>query len=169
MLSHMVGSKIGPELRTFVTELHSVLQETKGMKNEAALKKLQAARAGVAQLTRDLTKRQVDIMKDEESQKDSLLLGVLMTRQKEPMAEQWKILKKEDFAMLPVSQALLAMHNESAPLFAQAAAYLDTHSTKGIKIQAMSEQDRKIQQANTAARLQRSVDSMQKVYDARVK
>jgi len=169
MSSQIAKSKIGPELKTFVKELRFVLAETKSMNNEAALRKLQAARAGVSQLTSDLTKRQVDIMKDEESQKNSLLLGVLMTRQKEPMADQLKILRSDDFAMLPVSKALLAKHNESAPFFGQAAAYLDTHATKGIKVRAVSEAERKAEQAKMAARLQRSVDSMQKIFDARAK
>jgi len=167
----LASSKIGPEMKTFVGELHSVLNETSGMSNRtAAFEKLLAAKAGLAGLTADLTSRQVSIMKEEESQKDSLLLGVLMTHQKDPMAKQLEILKSDDFAVLPVSKALLAKHNETA-LFAQAANYLDTHATKGVKI-SIGLKDAasvKADQQKTAARLQKSVDSLQTTFDARSK
>lgn len=165
----MTSTKIGPELKAFVAELHTVLKETKGMAdNAAALKKLEAARQGVIQLTKDLSARQEAIMKDEESQKESLLLGVLMTHQKEPMSEQLKVLSNEDFTMLPVSKALLASHNNSAPLFGQVAAYLDTHKAKGIAVRTETEDEKKARQAAMAATLQKVLDSMQKSYDARV-
>merc|ERR1711879_963032 len=100
-------------------------------------------------------------MKDEESQKESLLLGVLTTRQKDPMSKQLKVLSSVDFAALPVCKALLASHNNSSPLFGQAAAYLDTHATKGIEVKALSDDERKAEQASMATKLQKMLDSMQ--------
>lgn len=161
----LAGSKIGPELQLFLGELRRVLKETESMKDTtAAMAKLNAAKQGIAQLTSDLTHRQEGIMKDEETQKDSLLLGVLMTKQKEPMADQMAILSSEDFKDLPVSAFLLAKHNASQPLFAQAASYLDTHAAKGIRIQA---EDHAASIQRTAAKLETFVESMQKTFDVR--
>lgn len=175
-LEHMLqgnsasGTKIGPELKLFLGELRKVLTETAAMKDTAsALERLTAAKQGIAQLTTDLAHRQEGIMKEEETQKDSLLLGVLMTRQKEPMADQLAILSSDDFKDLPVSAFLLAKHNATQPLFAQAANYLDTHVAKGIKIRVPSAEDHAERIKRTAANLQSFVDSMQKTLDVRSK
>lgn len=176
------ATKIGPELKTFMTELRAVLSETKGMAdNTMAMKKLEAARQGVVQLTKDLTARQEKIMMDVEKQQESLLLGVLMTRQKEFMSEQLKVLTSEDFAALPVSKALLAKHNNSSPLFSQAAAYLDTHAAVAPELQGTlngmlssyaarvrSGAGKKPKQADMAPELQRTLDGMLSSYAARV-
>jgi hypothetical protein len=163
------GSKIAPELKTFVSELEKVLRDTRGIPDQAAFTKLEAAKAGLASLMGDLSARQESIMKEEESQKDSLLLGVLMTHQKSSKDEQLSILSSDDFKDLPVSKALLAHHNTSAPLFGQAAAYLDTHASKGVRVQAKDAEAAKTQIDATAQSLQKFVDSLQKSYDARTK
>lgn len=121
-------TKIGPELKTFVSELKHVLAETKSIKDPAeAFKRLDDARAGMAALTGELTSRQEALMKEDEAQRESLLLGVLMTRQKEPLEEQFKVLQSADFLDLPVSKELLAKHNNQTALYVQVAGYLDAH------------------------------------------
>jgi hypothetical protein len=161
----MAGTKIGPELQLFLGELRKVLKETDSMKDtSAAMAKLDHAKEGIAQLTSDLTHRQVGIMKEEETQRDSLLLGVLMTKQKEPMADQLAILKSDNFKDLPVSKVLLAKHNTSEPLFAQAANYLDTHVAEGIRPHV---EDRTARIQRTATQLESFAASMQKTFDIR--
>lgn len=80
-------------------------------------------------------------------------------------------------------QALMSHHNASTPLFGQAAAYLDTHATKGIQVKAKDAAAAKArssrphsllhaQQAEveaTAQSLQKFADSLQKSFDARTK
>jgi len=89
------------------------------------MKRLKDAEAGVASLTKDLVAQQESLMKEGDDQKTSLLLGVLMTRQKDTMEEQLKVLKSEDFSGLTVVKALLAKHDEKVPLFKQVADLLD--------------------------------------------
>lgn len=125
-LSH---AQVGPALKLFAKELNSVLNATATGKlaPAVAMPKLQAAQHGLAGLMGDLTSRQETLMKEDNEQRESLLLGVLMTHQKAPMAEQIAILKDSDFSKLEVAQALLAKHDEKQALYVQAATYLDKH------------------------------------------
>jgi hypothetical protein len=126
----LAHAKVAPAMKVFLKELQTVLQSTSADKKVApsvAMKQLLAAKAGLAGLMADLNDRQVTIMKEDNAQRESLLLGVLMTRQKDPMDKQLEILKDDDFAPLEVSKALLAKHNATVPLYVQAAGYLDQH------------------------------------------
>jgi len=97
----LMKAKIGPEMEMFVKELNSVLSETKSIKDPAvAFQKLEDARASMGALTSELTNRQEDLMKEGEAQQESLLLGVLMTKQKEPFAKQLEVLHSDDFKNL---------------------------------------------------------------------
>lgn len=132
-------SKLGPELKEFAKELADTVEKTKAIKDpEVAMKKLLDAKASMAGLTNELTGRQVALMKEEEAQQESLLLGVLMTRQKESMDKQLAILKDGDFAALAVSKALVAKHDDKTPLYVQVAEYLDAHKGQGSGKVAMN-------------------------------
>jgi len=67
------------------------------------------------------------LAKENSAQDQSLLLGVLMARQHEPMEKQLAVLRSGDFSRLPVVAAVLAAHDTKTPLFQQVAAYLDAH------------------------------------------
>jgi len=128
----LLHAKVGPTMNVFLKELQSVLKATsdKKMAPAAAMEKLQAAKAGFASLMGGLNNRQVELMKEDNAQRESLLLGVLMTKQKDPMDAQLAILKDDDFAELEVAKALVAKHNATTALYVQAAGYLDAHPNR---------------------------------------
>jgi len=166
--------KIGPELKQFAKELADTLESTKAIKDPAvAMKKLLDAKASMAGLTSELTGRQVALMNEEEAQQESLLLGVLMTHQKDSLDRQLEILKSGDFADLDVSKALLAKHDAKTPLFAQAAEFLDAHKGKGTGKVAMSAaEDRAHAQDKVkalAASFEQRVVSLKKTHDEKTK
>jgi len=168
------ATKIGPEMKVFVTELKKVLVETKAIKDPAvAMKKLSDARAGMAGLTAELTGRQEDLMKEDESQKESLLLGVLMTRQKEPIAEQMKVLQGNDFADLPVSRELLAKHDNKTALYVQVANYLDSHKgalATNLLVGNATERNNALAKVDAMAKyFEQRVGSLEKARDAATK
>jgi len=129
----LAHAKVGPAMQVFLKELQATLKATaadKKMAPKAALEKLVAAKQGLAGLMGDLNNRQVTLMKEDNAQRESLLLGVLMTKQKEPMDKQLEILKADDFAPLEVAKALVAKHDSKTALYVQAAAYLDAHPNR---------------------------------------
>jgi len=131
----LAHAKVGPAMQVFLKELTGVLAATapdKKMEPALALLKLNAAKAGLASLMGDLNNRQTALMKEDNAQRESLLLGVLMTKQKEPMDEQLKIMKDDDFAPLEVCKALLAKHDAKLPLYVQAATYLDKNPKRKL-------------------------------------
>merc|ERR1712039_169720 len=83
--------------------------------------------AGVQSLMHDMTSRQMELMKEDEAQAQSLLLGVLMTKQKEPMDKQLEVLNSAEFAKLPCVIAILKAKDTKVPLFQQVAKFLDEH------------------------------------------
>merc|ERR1719454_1698937 len=92
----LAHAKVGPAMKVFVKELQDVLKVTGAgskLAPKEAMLKLQNAKQGLASLTGDLSSRQEQLMKEDNAQRESLLLGVLMSRQKEPMDEQLKVLK----------------------------------------------------------------------------
>lgn len=125
----LAHAKVGPTMKVFLKELQGVLKVTadKKLAPAEALAKLQAAKQGLAGLMGDLNSRQTTLMKEDNAQRESLLLGVLMTKQKDPIDSQLEILKDGDFAGLEVSKALLAKHDSKTALYVQAASYLDAH------------------------------------------
>jgi len=167
-------ARIGSGLETFVTELQKVLVETKSIKDtKVAMQKLDAAKNSVGALTSELTGQQEGLMKEQEEQYDSLLLGTLMSHQKEPLAKQLEILNGKDFAHLEVSKALVAKHNAKDPLYQQVAAYLDQHLGKEketvILAKATKHADIEARAESAANAFQKRVDSMTKVLDSREK
>eukprot|EP00429_Kryptoperidinium_foliaceum_P096055 CAMPEP_0176235150 /NCGR_PEP_ID=MMETSP0121_2-20121125/26688_1 /TAXON_ID=160619 /ORGANISM="Kryptoperidinium foliaceum, Strain CCMP 1326" /LENGTH=395 /DNA_ID=CAMNT_0017574559 /DNA_START=78 /DNA_END=1262 /DNA_ORIENTATION=+ len=127
-LSH---AKVAPELRAFVNELKLTLHETESPKDpKAAFARLRAAQASMKDLTAALTAHQEELMHEGDAEEESLMLGVLMTRRGAPRDKQLEVIRSAEFRELAVSKALLAANDTSRPLFEQAAAYLDQHSSK---------------------------------------
>jgi hypothetical protein len=129
----LVKTQVADVMSKFNTELQSVLKQTEKPKdNKKALKQLQDAQAGVQGLTKEITQQQVRLMSEGDAQEESLLLGVLMQKQKEPMAKQMEVLQSAEFAKLKVVAAILAAKDTKTPLFKQCATYLDQHSPKPV-------------------------------------
>jgi len=169
----LMKAKIGPEMEMFVKELNSVLSETKSIKDPVvAYQKLEDARASMGALTSELTHRQEDLMKEGEAQQESLLLGVLMTKTKEPFAKQLEVLHSDDFKNLDVSKFLMKS-NSTAPLYVQAATYMDTHQSKATAKMVMDEASlhAKAQERADAlaASFEKRVESLEKVHAAKEK
>jgi hypothetical protein len=153
---------IAPALKLFLKNLQDSLKATENSKDlEATAKRLHAAEAGISSLLKDLNGQQEAVMKENEAQQASLLLGVLMTKQKEPMEKQLEILKSKDFVKLEVAQTLLAKHDPKVALFKQAADYLDKHGGKQVKPDTKAAAAMgKIQSITTA--LQKRVDILER-------
>lgn len=122
--------KIGSAMKSFEAELEKTLRETANMQAAQALPRLESAQAGVQGLVKDISSQQIQLMRESDAQKESLLLGVLMTRQKQPMDKQLQVLEASDFKGLAVTKALLEKHDAKTPLFQQVAAFLDAHGGK---------------------------------------
>mmetsp|Transcript_50104 Transcript_50104/g.88325 ORF Transcript_50104/g.88325 Transcript_50104/m.88325 type:complete len:386 (+) Transcript_50104:91-1248(+) len=123
----LAGTKVATSIGTFAKELSKTLQDTAGAKDVASLKRLQNAQVAIHSLVKDMTLQQVRLMKEDQEQQRSLLLGVLMTRRSDPMEKQLEVLKSPDFANLPEVKAVLAAKDTKTPLFQQIADYVDKH------------------------------------------
>jgi hypothetical protein len=130
MLSSPTGTThVGTMIKKVNAMVEQVLAETQHAKDvKKALKQLELANTAIKQLAIDVTHEQTQLMHEGEEQQQSLLLGVLMQRQKDPMSKQLEILQSDDFNKLPVVVAILAAKDRKTPLFQQVAAYLDAHS-----------------------------------------
>lgn len=169
--SPLANARVAPSLKVFLKELVIVLNTTATMNDTAkAMRKLEAAKEGVVGLTRELTARQEKLMLEDQAQRESLFLGVLMSKQHEPMEDQLKVLRAHDFAVLPVCKALLANHSDDVPLFAQAAAFLDKrqHGTPS-KRETTPAQNATDERVSMAASLQARVDMLEKEFEVRQK
>jgi len=165
----LAHAKVGPAMKVFLKELRSTLANTTPDKKVApaiAMQGLTAAKAGLASLMGDLSNRQETLMKEDNAQRESLLLGVLMTKQKESMDKQLEILKTDDFGPLEVAKALLAKHDAKTALYVQAATYLDQHPNR------KSAPMRKADAGNPLAKVQSMLETRLKAlvheYDVRV-
>jgi hypothetical protein len=127
----LAKTEVGTDLRKFEDEMHVILNETAGKKDANSLDELQKAQSHVHSLVKELSARQMALNDESEDQQNSLLLGVLMTRQKAPVDKQLEVLESPDFAKLPVTKALLAKKDMKTPLFQQAASYIDAHPHSG--------------------------------------
>lgn len=165
--SDMAGS-----VQTFSDELKTVLRETANASDpSAALHRLRDAQAGVNSLVRDLTMKQTQLMKEGEEQKESLLLGVLMTRQNDPMNKQLAVMQSQDFRDLPVVAAVLKANSTKTPLFQQVAAYLDKRAggaghasaTVGAKhlAQIVSSLEKRVDQLKKSAARRAKADALE--------
>jgi len=127
--SALANSAIAPSLKAFDAELKKALKDTEHPTDmKKAITQLHDAQAGVQGLMKDLTAQQTRLMTENQGQEESLLLGVLMTKQKESREEQLKVLESDEFKSLPAVKAVLAAKDTKTPLFQQVAGYLDKHS-----------------------------------------
>lgn len=163
------SSGVATLMSKFNSELNQTLKETQNSSSKEALQKLKNAESGVHALVKDLTKQQVQLMHENGEQETSLLLGVLMTRQNEPMKEQLEVLNKPEFHKLPVVKAVLKANNTKTPLFQQVAAELDklngnhTVQAKASKSQRVNtivqSLERRLHQLETAEERRQKVHS----------
>lgn len=161
-------SKVAPALKLFLNNLQGVLKEVdKTTAPAEAMRKLLTAKAGVSGLVSELSSQQESLMKEDTSQRESLLLGVLLTRQKESMDKQLEVLHSTDFAGLDVARALLSNHSAGSALYVQAAAYLDSHRAAGT--QATATGKRIVRVDAMASSLDRRVEALEREADTRAK
>jgi len=130
MLAGPMGqTHVGFMMSKVNAELQAALKDTATHKDvKKALKELQDANAAVKQMGKDMADEQANLMHEGEEQEQSLLLGVLMQRQKEPMSKQLEVAMSPEFAKLPAVVAILAAKDMKTPLFKQVATYLDAHA-----------------------------------------
>jgi uncharacterized protein len=125
----MAQTHVGFLMSKVNKELQHALTDTKNQKDsKKAIKELQEANAAVKQMSTDMANEQMRLMHEGEDQEMSLLLGVLMQRQKEPMAKQMEVMTSAEFAKLPAVIAVLAAKDTKTPLFQQIATYADAHA-----------------------------------------
>jgi len=158
-------SKVAPALKMFSHNLDSALNETKSMSKVDAIKKLEAVRASVSGLVGELTKTQEGLMKENFEQQESLLMGVLMTHQKDSREDQMAILKNPEFQGLDVSKALMKSNDTKTPLYILAAQYLDANKNASGVIAKVADHASRIQA--TADSLDKRVASLEKERDAK--
>jgi len=166
----LAHAKVGPTMKVFLKELQSVLKATGADSKLApaeAMHKLQAAKQGLASLFGDLNSRQTQLMKEDNAQRESLLLGVLMTNQKQSIDKQLTILKNNDFSDLEVSKALVANHSATQALYVQAAGYLDAHPNR--KLAPMHEAKNENPLAKVQSMLETRLKSLGREYQVREK
>eukprot|EP00927_Polykrikos_kofoidii_P040941 TRINITY_DN348_c0_g1_i4.p1 TRINITY_DN348_c0_g1~~TRINITY_DN348_c0_g1_i4.p1 ORF type:complete len:383 (-),score=69.10 TRINITY_DN348_c0_g1_i4:138-1286(-) len=135
-------SPVSASIQAFKAQLDKTLRDTVNVTNETeALVELHTAQSAVKLLVRDMTSQQVRLMRENTQQLESLLLGVLMTRQHEPMLKQLEVLESSEFSRLPVVAAVLALKKNSTPLFKQVADYLDSKSEMKPQVNASKQPD----------------------------
>lgn len=160
----LARAKVAPAMTVFVKELETALVNASFIKDPVvAMAKLKDASAGLKTLVHELTARQEALMLEDESQQESLLLGVLMSKQHEPMERQRKVLESPDFANLPVTKAMLATSNTTAALYLQAADFLDAHRGKETAAEIRSKaQEHSAVSEKLALSLEKRVESMER-------
>jgi len=159
-------SHVAPALKLFTNNLQSVLNASKALQPAEAIQKLATAQASITGMVRELTQQQETLMHEDVDQRESLMMGVLMTNKNAPMEKQFEILRSEDFQLLDVSKALLNLHDTHTALYLQAAQWLDTHKHAGgmmsYKKSAKHVQD-------MAASLDKRVHALEKEAESRKK
>merc|ERR1719265_3113020 len=155
-------TKFSEILQPFMKEMSTVLTK---VKTDAKLSKqqkwemLQNAQKSVSGLAKDMAKRQKELTQESESEKESLLIGVLMARANRPEAEQMEVLKSDEFKNLTVVKEVLAHREAGKSLAEQVAASLDKKS--GAKPGTSAKFLTKGQAVDgIVAKLQSSVDKM---------
>jgi len=126
-------SKFGEILKPFLSKMHEVLNEVKTDKNltEAQkLEKLNNAEASVTGLKQDMAKLTTKLKAEGDEDKESILMGVLMSRKSKSEAEQMEVLESDDFKNLEVVKFVLAHRENKTSLAEQVATHLDAMAKK---------------------------------------
>mmetsp|Transcript_21445 Transcript_21445/g.52085 ORF Transcript_21445/g.52085 Transcript_21445/m.52085 type:complete len:327 (-) Transcript_21445:113-1093(-) len=118
---------MSPLLSKVTTALSDVESKNSKLTDAQKSAEIVDALSAVKQFTSVLQSRQQELHQQDQDDKASLLLGVLQTRISDPLNDQLSLLKDPQFNDLPAAQYVLA-HHTSAPVAAQIADYLDSHS-----------------------------------------
>jgi hypothetical protein len=121
-------SRFGKLLKPYLSEMHSVMTEVKANKTlteEQKLAKLHNVEASVNGLKTDMAKLTTTLKSEGEEEKESILLGVLMSRKSKSEKEQMEVLESADFKNLDVVKYVLAHRVAKETLAEQVAARLD--------------------------------------------
>jgi len=125
-------TKFSQILTPFLAGLHTVIDEVKTDKKlseDEKLVKLKNAQASIAGLTKDMAKRSDELKVEDETEKESLLLGVLMARKGHPES-QLEVMNAGDFNKLTCVKYVLAHHDSSKEYAEEVAIYLDGKTAK---------------------------------------
>eukprot|EP00746_Dinoflagellata_sp_MGD_P160719 gnl/MRDRNA2_/MRDRNA2_87606_c0_seq1.p1 gnl/MRDRNA2_/MRDRNA2_87606_c0~~gnl/MRDRNA2_/MRDRNA2_87606_c0_seq1.p1 ORF type:complete len:381 (-),score=126.93 gnl/MRDRNA2_/MRDRNA2_87606_c0_seq1:250-1392(-) len=137
-------SRFGQLLKPYLSEMHQVMTDVKSSKNltEAQkLAKLHNVEASVNGLKKDMDKLTTTLKAEGEEEKESILLGVLMSRKNKSEKEQMEVLESDDFKNLPVVKYVLAHRVANKTWAEQVAARLDaTTQVNHTAVKAMATQ-----------------------------
>jgi len=125
-------TKFSKILTPFLAGLHTVIDEVKTDKKlteDQKLERLKNAEASIAGLTKDMATRSNELKSEDESEKESLLLGILMARKGHPES-QMEVMKADDFKHLTCVKYVLEHHDEKKEVAFEVAAYLDGKTAK---------------------------------------
>lgn len=125
------NTKFSKILQPFLEEMTHVLTEVKNGTKLTIPQKfemLENAQKSLSGLAKDMGNRQQELSEEEESQKESLLIGVLMAKAKRPQAEQLEVMQSDEFKNLTVVKVVLAHMVPGKTLAEQVAAQLDQKS-----------------------------------------
>ena len=123
-------SKLVASMEPFVNEIKNVLDvvgsDASKLSEADRKKKLDACQTSIQGLAESMAKRGGELLKENEDEKTSLLMGVLLSKQKDSMEEQYKVLEAKEFSHLAVVKAVGEKKgSDTRPLVVQSAEYLD--------------------------------------------
>jgi hypothetical protein len=121
-------SRFGKLLKPYLSEMHNVMtavQTDKKLTEAQKLEKLHNVEASVNGLKTDMGKLTTSLKSEGEAEKESILLGVLMSRKSKSEKEQMEVLESADFKNLDVVKYVLAHRDAKKSLAEQVAARLD--------------------------------------------
>merc|ERR1719420_1484965 len=156
-------TKFSEILQPFLKEMSTVLNKVKTdtkLSKQQKWEMLENAQKSVSGLAKDMAKRQQELTEESESEKESLLIGVLMARANRPEAEQMEVLKSEEFKNLTVVKEVLAHRESGKTLAEQVAASLDKKA--GVKSTNAKFLNKQQAVDGIVANLQKQLDKMEK-------
>jgi len=121
-------SRFGQLLKPYLSQMHEVMTEVKTDKklnDGQKLEKLHNVQASVNGLKKDMDKLTTTLKTEGEEEKESILLGVLMSRKNKSEKEQMEVLESGDFKNLAVVKYVLAHRDAKKSWAEQVAARLD--------------------------------------------
>merc|ERR1719453_1744111 len=121
-------SRFGKLLKPYLSQMHSVMatvQTDKKLNDGQKLEKLHNVQASVNGLKKDMDKLTTTLKSEGEEEKESILLGVLMSRKSKSAKEQMEVLESADFKNLDVVKYVLTHRVAKESWAEQVAARLD--------------------------------------------
>merc|ERR1719421_2777285 len=126
-------SRFGKLLKPYLSEMHKVMtavQTDKKLTEGQKLEKLHNVEASVNGLKSDMGKLTTSLKSEGEEEKESILLGVLMSRKSKSEKEQMEVLESADFKNLEVVKYVLAHKDAKKSWAQQVAEHLDVTAKK---------------------------------------